>query len=84
MVEVLNETTAGCTNPPSWTDATGAYEIKRQDDSLAVYLNGFLLRRVYYSGSDMFIMDFRSDNMYGSGDHSHIFLDNVYGLEWKP
>ncbi len=82
-VEVLNECTAGCTNPPNMSDVAGFYEIVLEQDSLAVYLNGSLLRTLPDNGidSDSFILDFRSDNMYGSGDHSHIFIDYVSGLE---
>lgn len=83
-VEVLNTASAGCTNPPNMSDDTGSYEIKHDGDSIAVYLDGDLLRRVADNGIEFFVMQFISDNMYGSGHHSHIFIDNVWGLEWKP
>lgn len=66
------------------SDIAGSYEIKHEQDSLAIYLDSSLLRRVHDNGIDFFVLDFRSDNMYGSGHHSHIFVDNVWGLEWKP
>lgn len=81
VVEVLNECTAGCTNPPNMGDVIGTYEIKHEQDSIAVYLDGSLLRRVHDNGIVSFVMDFRSDNMYGSGHHCHIFVDNVWGFE---
>jgi hypothetical protein len=62
-------------------DVIGTYEIKHEQDSIAVYLDGSLLRRVHDNGIDSFVMDFRSDNMYGSGHHCHIFVDNVWGFE---
>lgn len=82
-VEVLNRATAGCTNPPNMDDGPGAYEIKHEDDSLAVYKDGSLLRRVPDNGISYFFLQFIADNMYGSGHHSHIFIDNVRGLEWE-
>ena len=63
------------------SDVAGFYEIRHEQDSLAVYRDGSLLRRLHDNGIDSFILDFRSDNMYGSGDHSHIFIDNISGLE---
>lgn len=81
-VELLNRTTAGCSNPPNMGDSTGTYEIKHEDDSLAVYKDGSLLRRVPDNGMTYFVLQFISDNVYGSGDHCHIFIDNVQGLEW--
>jgi hypothetical protein len=83
-IEVLNECSAGCTTPPTWADTTGAYEIRNDGDSLAVYRDGSLLRRVYGNGINSFVMEFVADNVYGSGHHSHIFVDNFWGLEWKP
>lgn len=84
VVEVLNECSAGCTSPPNMGDVAGAYEIRHEQDSLAVYLDDSLLRRIHDNGIDLFVMEFRSDNMYGSGHHSHIFIDDMWGLELEP
>jgi len=73
----------GTTSPSSFADTTGTYEIRLEQDSLAVYRDGSLLRRLNGKGIDSFIMEFIADNVYGSGNHCHIFIDNVSGLEWK-
>lgn len=83
-VVLLNHFTAGCTSSPNWSDIAGAYEIKPEQDSIAVYLNGTLLRRVYGNGIGSFVMQFSADNVYGDSHHCHIFIDNVWGLEYKP
>lgn len=83
-VEVLNRASLGCTNPANMGDSTGTYEIRQEGDSLAVYKSSTLLRRVYDQGIDFFVLQFVSDNMYGTGNHSHIFVEDVWGLEWKP
>lgn len=84
VVEVLNECSAGCASPPNMGDGVGTYQIRHEQDSLAVYLDGGLLRRLHDNGIGSFVMEFRADNMYGSGDHCHIFIDNIWGLESKP
>jgi len=81
-VEVLNRTTAGCGNPLG--DSTGTYEIKHEGDSLAVYRDGTLLRRFDDQGISFFVIRFSTDNVYGDGRHCHVFIDNCWGLEWKP
>ncbi|MGD1047932.1 MAG: hypothetical protein ABR899_04180 [Candidatus Krumholzibacteriaceae bacterium] len=83
-VVLLNHFTAGCTSPPNRSDIAGSYEIKPEQDSIAVYLNGTLLRRVYGNGIGPFVMQFSADNAYGDGSHCHVFIDNVWGLEYKP
>ena len=83
-VVLLNHRTTGCTNPPNWSDIAGAYEIKPEGDSIAVYLNGALLRRVYGNGIGCFVMQFSADNSYGDSHFCHVFIDNVWGLEYKP
>ena len=83
-VELLNGVTAGCTNPPNWGDTEGVYKIRHEGDSLAVYLDGGLLRRLYDNGLDVFKMEFYCDNVYGSGHHSHIFIDDVECLDIEP
>ena len=80
-VEGLNHCNAGCTNPPNWGDGIGSYEVRIEGDSLAVYLNDNLLRRVFRNDVDFFVMQFSADNVYGSGHHCHIFIDGVWGLE---
>jgi len=83
-VEFLNRATADCTNPPNMSDTTGAYEIKHEGDSLAVYRDGSLLRRVYDHGISFFVIRFESNNVWGDGTHCRVFVDNVWGLEWTP
>jgi hypothetical protein len=80
-IHLLNGVTAGCAT--HWSDVAGSYEIRREDDSLAVYLDGSLLRRLFDGGIGMFKMEFVADNVYGSGDHSHIFIDDVERFEMK-
>jgi hypothetical protein len=82
--EVLNRRTAGCASPPNWGDGVGSYEIRHEEDSLAVYRDGTLLRRVYDNGIEFFNMEFNANNVYGDGHHCHVFVDNVWGLEYKP
>ena len=81
-VEVLNNVTPGCTNPPNMGDSVGAYEITldKNTDTITVYKDDTILRNLPANGIGDFILDFRSDNMYGSGNHSHIFIDNVWYL----
>ena len=81
-IEFLNQCTVGCTTPPNWGDVPGSYEVRLEEDSLAVYLNGEVLRKMYNDGLGPFVIDFRADNMYGSGHHCHIFVDDVRGLEY--
>lgn len=80
-VEFLNRCTVGCTTPPNWGDVPGSYEIVLEQDSLAVYRDGEILRRLYNNGLGLFVLEFRADNMYGSGHHCHIFMDDVWGQE---
>jgi len=83
-VEVLNRATAGCTNPPDMGDATGRYEIRHEGDSLAVYGDDSLLRRVHDHGISSFVIRFESNNVWGDGAHCRVFIDNVWGLELAP
>lgn len=80
-VYLLNGVTAGCAT--SWSDVAGNYEIRHEDDSLAVYLDGSLLRRLFDGGISTFKMEFSANNVYGSGHHSHIFIDDVECLDLK-
>lgn len=81
-VEILNGVTAGCS--PSWDDEAGGYVVRNEVDSLSVYLDGTLLRRLPNGGIGAFKLEFIADNVYGSGHHSHIFVDNVERLELAP
>jgi hypothetical protein len=78
-IHLLNGVTAGCAT--SWNDVVGSYTIKHEDDSLAVYLNGNILRRLHDGGISAFKLEFDANNVYGSGDHSRIFIDDVERLE---
>jgi len=78
-VYLLNGVTAGCST--IWNDVAGNYTIMHEADSLAVYLNGNILRRLHDTGISEFKLEFSANNVYGSGHHSHIFIDDVERLD---
>jgi hypothetical protein len=78
VIELLNNTSGGCTNPPNMGDSIGTYEIALRNNAIKVYKDGNYLREMSAQGKTDYVMDFRSDNMYGSGHHSHIFLENIW------
>lgn len=80
-IEILNRLTVGCA--ANMGDSVGEYEVKHDHDSLAVYKDGSLLRRFYANGITYFTIRFYANNVYGSGHHCHIFIDDVQGLVWK-
>lgn len=78
-VTLLNRLTAGCGT--AWNDEAGSYQIRHEDDSLAVYLDGSLVRRLHDGGIGMIKLEFNANNAYGSGHYSHIFIDDVERLD---
>lgn len=80
-IGILNRLTEGCAG--NMGDGVGEYEVKLNNDSLAVYKDGALLRRFYANGITHFTIRFSANNVYGSGHHCHIFIDDVQGLESK-
>lgn len=81
-VEFLNHVTAGCASTLAPGATAGTYMIRRESDSLAVYLDDILLRRLHDNGIGRFKIELVADNVYGSGDHCHIFIDDVERFEF--
>jgi len=77
-IEVANNVSAG--GVPNFNDSTGAYELRilAAQDQIEVLFNGSVRRTLSANGKTALALEFVSNNVYGSGNHSHVFVDNVY------
>ncbi len=82
-IEILNNVTSGCTNPPNFGDTAGTYivHVDTDADLINIYKNDIFLRSLSAQGSTEFKIHFRCDNVYGSGNYSHLFLENMWCVD---